>query len=1022
MAREDDIETIVPAASSDTHRTLPSLRASVSGFDATVPGNVEFTRPGEDDPWGPQRPAPEAGDRIGTFVVEKLLGRGAMGVVMLAYDPELDRRVAIKLLATDDTDPTASARLLREAQSAAGIAHPNVVAVYQVGTHDEQVYVVMEFVDGGTLHEWVNEEPRSWQAIVDAYLQAGEGLAAAHHLGLVHRDFKPDNVLIGTDGRVRVSDFGLVGRSGDTQDVVSTLRSFDGASGRLTQTGAIMGTPAYMPPEQLAGDRVDARSDQFSFAVSLYEALWGKRPYSGDTLGTIFAAIEAGTIDETPADDVPTSVREAVFKGLACMPRDRHEDVDAMLHALRAHRVPTRRRGPAIAAGVALLGLGAAASYFVGPPRATSAAFVCPEPDYGKAWDTERQSAVEKIFAAKPTGADMFAVLDAELQARQSEWTAGYQAACAARQSDEQSEAIYALRMECLEARRAEAELFSELLVGDDDRLIDGALSSATTFLPVAACEDVEALQAAPRPTREQADGLAPVRRELARARILLLAGRHAEVIELMTAQLETLREVAFGSDLAKGLEIMARAQMQLADYEKAEANLREALTLAAESRDHGTEARATGTLIFIVGQRQKRYDEAQGMLPGGRAAAARSPDPRALSYLEAAIATLYMAQERYDEALAAVDRAIETLEALERPPPDELANAYSGRAEAKTKLGDAEGAVADHERAVAIAKAGLGEKHPFYGAFAMRLGMSLNSEGKYEQAITVYREALSAWEATYGKDHSSCALAVLYIGMAQRQTGDLVGAVASFEDGIGRNERGPGEDARGLISLVDNLAYTRLHLGEWDAAFDAYVRARDLVVETGGKDDPRIAEYDRALASVLAPQERYADSLEHLERNRTRLVALHGPKHPEVAVASALIGDTYLLLDDCDAARKHYGNALKIRSDLQLAPDDALAQLLVGSGQCDLASGDVEAGRESIDHAVALAKDSEDAQFNARLEFARALLLWHDGAHDEARALATTAAKRLEDEGPAYRNRAARMRAWVSAHLEALR
>ncbi|MBL4687520.1 MAG: serine/threonine protein kinase, partial [Nannocystaceae bacterium] len=256
MPREDDIETVIPGGGTSPSPAAPgSPSASVSGVDATAPGRVEYTMPGHDEgpALEPRRTTPEAGDLIGTFVVEELLGRGAMGVVMLARDTDLDRRVAIKLLAADELDPTASARLLREAQSAGSLAHPNVVAVYQVGTHKGQVYVVMEFVDGGTLHEWIREQPRSWEEIVDVYLQAGAGLAAAHRLGLVHRDFKPDNVLLDRHGVARVADFGLARHfehAPTSPDLERTISSDTILSEEaLTATGALVGTPAYLAPE-----------------------------------------------------------------------------------------------------------------------------------------------------------------------------------------------------------------------------------------------------------------------------------------------------------------------------------------------------------------------------------------------------------------------------------------------------------------------------------------------------------------------------------------------------------------------------------------------------------------------------------------------------------------------------------------------------------------------------------------------------------------------------------------------------
>ena len=625
---------------------------------------------------------------------------------------------------------------------------------------------------------------------------------------------------------------------------------------------------------------------------------------------------------------------------------------------------------------------------------------------------------MQATFESRPTGAEMFEVLDRELSARRSEWLDAWAGACEDHGSGRQTEALYELRVACLQARRDEVDVFSELLAGEDDRLLDGALSGATALVPVAACEDVEALQAAPHPSEDQAAKLAPLRRELARARILLLAGRHNEVAKHMAEQLPALREVGFAADLAAALEITARAQMQVAEYDKAEANLREAITLAAEARAHATEARAIGTLIFIVGQWQKRYDEAFGMTAAGRSAAARSSDPRALSYLEAGIASLHIAQEQYDEGGKALAKVIETLENLERPPPDELANAYSNRADLRARTGDLDGAMADHERAVAIVQEGLGAKHPFYGAFAMQLGITRLNRKEYDLALEAFRSTLAAWEATYGKDHTSCALAMQYIGIAHNRSGSFEDAAESFEDGIRRHEASEGGDARGLVTLVDNLAHVRWKLGQYDAATKAYERAQSLVVSSDGDEDPRVAGYDQALGAVLVSQSRYAASIEHYERARTRHVTRVGPKHPDVAAASTHLGQAYLLLDDCDNAQKHFGAALRIRSDLSVPPDDALALLLAGSGHCDLMAGDVDAARESIEHAAKLASATEDDELRAELELAQAELSWKNGEREAASESARAAVKRLRDLGPAYEHRAKTIETWLAEHV----
>ncbi|HSN28417.1 MAG TPA: serine/threonine-protein kinase, partial [Kofleriaceae bacterium] len=230
--------------------------------------------------------------RISKYELGERLGTGGNGVVLLARDVTLDRKVAIKVLRGAATDE-ASQRLLREAQSAAKLSHENVIVVHEVGTHDGSVFVAMEYVAGGTLRDV--DRTHGWREVLDAYRRAGRGLAAAHAAGLVHRDFKPDNVLVGEDGRVRVTDFGLVSVGGT--DTVSPGPLDGGAlATTLTRSGTIMGTPRYMAPEQHHGEPVDARADQFAFCVALYEALYHRLPFEGETYETIANHACAGEI------------------------------------------------------------------------------------------------------------------------------------------------------------------------------------------------------------------------------------------------------------------------------------------------------------------------------------------------------------------------------------------------------------------------------------------------------------------------------------------------------------------------------------------------------------------------------------------------------------------------------------------------------------------------------------------------------------------------------------------------------
>jgi predicted Ser/Thr protein kinase len=286
---------------------------------------------------------------VSRFSVKSKLGEGGNGVVLLAADPALGRDIAIKMLRRGG-DAEAQHRLLREAQSAAKLSHDNIIVIHEVGTVDEHVYVAMEYVAGGTLTRW--QVGKSWRTCLDAYVRAGRGLAAAHAAGLVHRDFKPDNVLVGNDGRLRVTDFGLVCSVGEASDGSAPT---DMLITVLTKTGVVMGTPRYMAPEQHAGEPVDARTDQFAFCVALYEALYGRPPFAGDTYRELADNVLAGNVLVPARSDVPPSVRDAILRGLSRDRDARFPSMTDLLAVLRAATTTTTRRRRPWLAGVVLL-------------------------------------------------------------------------------------------------------------------------------------------------------------------------------------------------------------------------------------------------------------------------------------------------------------------------------------------------------------------------------------------------------------------------------------------------------------------------------------------------------------------------------------------------------------------------------------------------------------------------------------------------------------------------------------------
>ncbi|MCC6337873.1 MAG: pilus assembly protein N-terminal domain-containing protein [Myxococcales bacterium] len=335
-----------------TGEALPQLEAHLDtchGCRTLVAAVAAGSAPA---PPGPDAPVLRPGQQLGRYEVERLLGAGGMGVLYLARDPKLGRRVAVKLMRPHFADDVARARLLREAQAMAQLAHPNVVSVFDLGELDERVFVAMEYVEGGTLREWL-KTPRAAAEVVAVFLQAGAGLAAAHRAGLVHRDFKPENVLIGADGRVRVTDFGLA-RAREPAEGPDTPEAL--ASVELTQTGAVLGTPAYMSPEQLDSKPAGARSDQYSFCVALHEALVGRRPFEGRTLVEVRAKVLAGGAARPPAEQMPDEVWRVVERGLAIDPGRRFESMQALLDGLAGR--PRSSSGRAWIAASLVAGLG----------------------------------------------------------------------------------------------------------------------------------------------------------------------------------------------------------------------------------------------------------------------------------------------------------------------------------------------------------------------------------------------------------------------------------------------------------------------------------------------------------------------------------------------------------------------------------------------------------------------------------------------------------------------------------------
>ncbi|MEM9461702.1 MAG: protein kinase [Myxococcota bacterium] len=778
------------------------------------------------------------GSVIGGFRVEKVLGAGAMGVVYEAFDPNLDRRVALKLHAKTGDDAQTS-RMWREAKAMARLSHPNVIAVHEVGEHEGQVFIAMELVEGGTVRDWLAQAPpgstRPWREVVRVFLEAAEGLAAAHAAMMVHRDFKPANILMGRDGRVRVADFGLA-RAAFHESETVTDPSRDPVqdpdrppvlTDRLTQTGAVVGTPAYMAPEQLRAEEVDHRSDQFSFCVALYEALYGARPYES----RLFATGDPTEHDlhprPPPADtDVPGWVHAVVVRGLSLRPPARFASMHDLVVALRADPSVRRRRIAWGVGVVATLGLAVGVTYqaSVGDPPCRTAA----DP-IASVWSPDVAATVDR--ALRETGSPLAAgaservrpVLDEYAQA----WGRQRVEACrATRLRGEQSESMLDRRMVCLDRRRQQLEAVVGVLSSPDPEVIENTNSVLETLGTLDACADLESLQAQV-PLPEDASTREAVER--VRARLVTV---EAEARAGRARQMRGNADSAVDDAAALGFPPL-RAQAHFARYlvhhglterPPALADAVAAHRWATEGGDARGAWRAAVAVAEQIGQTPPERDDALRWLEtaegwsrrfemdlsdyarasrvranvlqrGDRIADAVRELEDSLAHLEdhgaslallaphrVGLAYLLFSASRFDQARAQIHRGIEQLGVVYGDDHPELANAYIILATIQDNGGDFEVALAAVEHGLSIWRAISGEGSVAY-AEAMRVrGDTLTSLGRYEPAIEDYERALEILVGVEHRKPEAEVATLANLASALSAKGDWSQAVATSE------------------------------------------------------------------------------------------------------------------------------------------------------------------------------------------------------------------------------------------------
>ncbi len=667
------------------------------------------------------------GTKLGRFVLLDWVGEGAAGVVYAAYDPDLDRKVALKLMHPPSTSEREGARerVIEEARAMGKAASPHVVTVHDVGTFEGRVFIAMEFVEGTTLREWVRSARRSVTETLHVYAQAGRGLAAAHAAGLVHRDFKPSNVLLGDDGRVRVTDFGLA----------QSATAPSEAPGRM-----VSGTPAYMSPEQLLGGHVDARSDQFGFCVALYEALYGEPPFTVP-LNKALATGAKTAVREPPASTkVSAWTRRCIVRGLEPDPKDRHASIGELLDALAHDPSVTRRRTRVLVLATLVVGLLVGAGGLAWHRAGAARREVCAHAGdrFAALWNEKEQATLASVFAAvgTPHASLVWPTVHAAIDRFGAAWVEDRTRTCQAVLAHAEPAAVASdEHVVCLDDRLLEVRaLLDELATV---KTIEGAYGGlfATASLPaISLCDGV---QHGTRRAGAGADAarVEQVRQALARAHVLAAAEQVEEAAK--AAAFATDTALAMGDQELLGQSLTKRGQLEcaLGRFTDAERLYFAALVAAERSGDDNRRGYALAGLVSVSGI--GKHD-------------------------------LVAAREWRDEALAVLARtgADDDLDSFVH---DNMGNVLWSLGKPAEAIDEARAAVAAGER--------LGD--PFIlGGMLLDLGVFQGAGADFAAATITFRRASAVWEKALGADHPKVLVAQNDLADALLEQRDLAAAL----------------------------------------------------------------------------------------------------------------------------------------------------------------------------------------------------------------------------------------------------
>lgn len=935
---------------------------------------------------------------IGRFVVEARLGVGGMGIVYRGYDPKLNRRVAIKVLdlrRVSANPAVTHKRLMAEAQALAQLSHPNVVSVHDVESledyrEDARLYLVMEYVDGPTLRQWLKEE-RPLAERIELLLGAGRGLAAAHAAGLVHGDFKPENILVGADERARVADFGLAlpileldGASihdsrepllfGDAQGPDDTIR-FEPDTSDITLSG-VFGTPAYIAPEQFLRARVDARADQFSFCVVACEVLLGRRPFEGTGIEALAKAALAGEFVDLDAHDVPRSVRAALKRGLAADPAHRFATMDELLARLRAGFAPRRgRRRSLVAAATA--GATAAGLWFaLSAPAATDPTPKCDsaEDRLAPVWTQARAETITaRLRDATPRGSEAATILVDRIDDQVQRWGTAWTRNCTSPADETTQQRTEA----CLDARLVELRGLVDALA-DPTAELQAPLALLDRLQPVRACAETERLDAA-RPVpleaslRVQVDA---VRNDLLTpAELATTLGRQQAVslAEQGVTRAHTLgyRPLVAEAELVLGLALWA------ADRRDEAIETVEAAHLSAQASRHAyvlAEAATTRTTMAY-----ESADLETGRVWLARAEAANDAaggEPRLSVRLRVATCAAALRDGDFPLAVEECERGQALIDSGAQVDAHQRAALLTNLGIAETTSGLFARAEVSFRSATEAAALDLAGHDAVMHAIDLHSGHMAYERGDYEQAIYRYRVALQRLESAGTQPAGRKTPALVSIASALQALDRLDEAEVAYDEVL---ELAISIDDHWTIRQVRNeQGWLLLSRGQTQAAYEAWTQQRGPAREQLGADHPLVLELDNNIGEAQALLGEVDEGLAKMGEVIATVEQIYGPDHAELAIylpvrasVAAKVGRWQTCVDD-------YDRTLAIESRRLDAHSQIVTRLKVERAECQLALGaDPNTLIPELEEAVATlaAGPKRDAEAYARLELARAYL-----------------------------------------------